>query len=170
MKAFLFGSAALFILAGAANAADMPVKAMPIKAPPPIAYDWTGAYIGGYFGDAISNAKAHTDGLTSGVADLNQKGVTLGGTAGYNWQFYSRFLVGVEGDFGWLSMNKSTMEWNDFANIGEQVDWSGTLRLRAVWCTVPALLPVPVRTALLHLRDFFCGTATAGHTENSAIR
>jgi opacity protein-like surface antigen len=39
MKSFLLGSAALIMLAGAANAADMPVKAMPVKAPQPVSYD-----------------------------------------------------------------------------------------------------------------------------------
>src|ERR1700760_2794259 len=125
MKSFLLGTAMLAVAAGAASAADMPVKA-----PPPVVYDWTGAYIGGYFGDAISNAKAHTDGLTSGSADLNQKGVTLGGDAGYNLQFYPRFLVGVEADFGGASLNRSNMEWNDFAAVGERIDWSGTVRAR----------------------------------------
>jgi outer membrane immunogenic protein len=165
MKLLLLGSAALAMLAGAANAADMPVKA-----PPVISYDWTGAYVGAYFGDAISNAKAHTDGLTSGSADFNTKGVTVGGTAGYNWQLWQRFLVGGEIDFGWLSINRTNMEWNDFANIGEQVDWSGTARLRFGYVTGPSLLYVTGGGALMHIRDSFGGTATAGPTENSAIR
>lgn len=163
MKSFLLGSAAL-MLAGAANAADMPVKAMPVKAPPPVAYDWTGAYIGGYFGDAISNTKAHTDALTSGVADMNVKGFTVGGTAGYNWQFNPRFLVGVEGDLGWLSINKTTMQWNDFANIGEKADWFGTVRARFGYVTGPSLLYVTGGGAFVHVRDSFGGTATAGPT------
>ncbi len=170
MKKFLLGSAALMILTAAAAAADMPVKAMPVKAPPPVSYDWNGLYGGGYFGDAIGNAKAHTDGLTSGVADLNQKGLTLGGTVGYNWQLNPHFLVGVEGDFGWLSLNRTIMQWNDFANVGEKADWTGTLRARFGYVTGPSLLYVTGGGAFVHIRDAFGGTATAGPTENSAIR
>src|SRR3979411_370933 len=103
MKNLLLGSVALIVWAGAANAADLPrlpIKAgpptrrvlpgIPIKAPPlpVVSYDWNGFYLGGYFGDAINNSKAHTDppGPT-GVNRLNQKGFTAGGAVGYNWQF-----------------------------------------------------------------------------------
>jgi len=170
MKRILLGTAATLMLGIAANAADMPTKAPLLKAPPVVSYDWTGAYIGGYFGDAISNAKVHTDGLASGIADLNEKGVTVGGTAGYNWQFYSRFLVGAEIDFGWLSLNRSIMQWNDFVNLGENVDWNGTARLRVGYVTGPSLLYVTGGGALVHTRDSFGGTATAGPTMDSAIR
>src|ERR1700719_3367749 len=51
MKKFLFGSACLVALlaGGAANAADMPLKAAPM-APLPPAYSWAGFYVGGNFG------------------------------------------------------------------------------------------------------------------------
>ncbi len=170
MKRFLLGSAALIVLAGAANAADMPVKAMPVKAPPVAVYDWTGAYIGAYFGDSISNAKAHTDGLTSGVADMNQKGITVGGTIGFNWQFDPRFLVGVEGDIGWLGVNKTTMQWNDFANIGEKADWYGTVRARFGYVTGPSLIYVTGGGAFVNIRDSFGGTAIAGPTVSESVK
>src|SRR5262249_53530811 len=138
--------------------------------PPAISYDWTGAYVGAYFGQSMGSAKAHTDGLTSGVADLNQTGITAGGTVGYNWQFYSRFLAGVEGDFGWLGLNRPNMEWNDFAQVGENADWYGTLRARFGYVTGPSLLYVTGGGAFVHIRDSFGGTAVADPTTNSAIR
>jgi len=169
MTKYLLGSVAVLLLAGAAGAADMPVK-MPVKAPPAVPYDWNGFYIGGYFGDALSNAKAHTDALTSGVADLNIKGFTVGGTVGYNWQFDPRWLVGLEGDIGWMSINRTVMQWNDFANIGEKVDWYGTLRARFGYVTGPSLLYVTAGGAFVHIRDEFGGTATAGPTRNESTR
>src|ERR1700721_3838117 len=60
MKTLLLGSAALFVLAGAANAADMPVK-IPVKAPPVITYDWPGFYVGGFFGNSVEEAKVSTN-------------------------------------------------------------------------------------------------------------
>jgi outer membrane immunogenic protein len=37
------------VIAGPAMAADMPVKALP---PPPVVYDWSGAYVGFNIGGA----------------------------------------------------------------------------------------------------------------------
>src|SRR5580700_10822406 len=101
MKTLLLGSAALFVLAGAANAADMPVK-IPVKAPPVITYDWTGFYVGGYFGNSVEEVRARTDppgnpaGTRVGQFNVNSMGaLTAGGTVGYNWQFAPRWLVGL---------------------------------------------------------------------------
>jgi outer membrane immunogenic protein len=43
MKKVVLGSAIAALIAGPAMAADMPVKAAP---PPPVVYDWSGAYVG----------------------------------------------------------------------------------------------------------------------------
>src|SRR3982074_1642096 len=107
MKNLLLGSVALIACAGAVNAADlprMPVKAAPV---PVISYDWNGFYLGGYFGDAINNSKAHTDAIgPTGGNRLNQKGFTAGAAVGYNWQFAPSWLIGFEGDIGYLSLNR----------------------------------------------------------------
>jgi outer membrane immunogenic protein len=60
VKKYLLGSAALLLLVGVASAADLPLKAMAVKAPPPLVYDWTGFYVGGYYGDALGNQKGGT--------------------------------------------------------------------------------------------------------------
>ena len=60
MKTFLLGSVALIALAGAASAADLSFR-MPVKAAPVVGYDWSGFYVGGYYGNAVSETKAHTD-------------------------------------------------------------------------------------------------------------
>jgi len=157
MKSFLFGSAAFFLLAGVANAADMPAKA-PMKAPPPVTYDWNGFYIGGYFGGVTGNSQAATPLFTSGGAELNQGGVTIGGTLGYNWQFNPHWLVGVEGDFGWLGLAYSVQQWNDNVSVGEKADWYGTARLRFGYVTGPSLLYVTGGGAFVHTSSAFGGT------------
>jgi len=167
MKSFLVGSAALFILGGAANAADMPAK-MPVKAPPPVGYDWTGFYVGGYLGASIGTTQASNPTLTTGTAQLNKGGITGGITLGYNWQFHPQWLVGVEGDFGWLGINQSVLQWNDFARVGEKADWYGTARLRAGYVTGPSLLYVTGGGAFVHFRDTFGDPVTP--TENTDTR
>jgi outer membrane immunogenic protein len=174
MKQLFLGSAALVLLAGAADAADLPVKAMPVKAPPVATYAWTGFYAGGYFGDAIGNAKTHTDdpaapGTNPGVNRLNEKGLTAGLTAGYNWQFDPHWLVGVEGDFGWLDIDRTVLEWNDAVLVGLKTDWYGTLRGRFGYVAGPSLLYVTGGAAWVHVTDTFGGgdgvlAATANST------
>jgi outer membrane immunogenic protein len=57
MKKFLLGSVGLAaMLAGPAMAADMPVVAPP---PPPVVYDWTGAYVGFNVGGAWYDVDRH---------------------------------------------------------------------------------------------------------------
>ena len=165
MKSFLLGSAALFIAAGAANAADMPVKAMPMKAPPPIAYDWTGFYVGGYYGQAIGYTRGRTPVLTPGDAVINDNGITVGGTVGYNWQFDPHWLIGAEGDFGWMGLDQSAPEWNDTVTVGQKADWYGTARLRFGYVAGPSLFYVTGGGAFVHLNDTF-GSTTNSETKS----
>jgi outer membrane immunogenic protein len=101
---------------GGAVAADMAVKA-PLAAPPVAVYSWTGFYVGlnaGYgWGDSNVvytppgppagflpiDVVAYRTGPTQG---LNVDGFTGGGQAGYNYQI-SQFVLGIEGDIGYLA-------------------------------------------------------------------
>src|SRR5262245_65778862 len=58
-KLFLLGlgTFAAMMLGGAAQAADMPLKAPP--PPPPPMYNWTGFYIGGHIGGAWADRNGH---------------------------------------------------------------------------------------------------------------
>jgi outer membrane immunogenic protein len=174
MKRILLGSAALVIAAGAANAADLPRKAPLYKAPPAVSYDWNGFYLGGYYGDAIGNSKTHTDpsgvtGTEAGTSQLNDKGVTAGVTAGYNWQFSPSWLVGLEGDIGYMDLNRTNVEWNDDVMVGLKSDWYGTLRARFGYVTGPSLLYVTGGAAFVHMRDTFGGDlVTVGPTTSTS--
>ena len=55
MRRLALGAFSLVALAGAASAADMPVKA-PFIAPPPV-FSWTGCYIGGNVGGIKNDSK-----------------------------------------------------------------------------------------------------------------
>lgn len=85
----LAASASAFaILTSMASAADLPTMVAPPPAPmlstTPIAYNWSGFYLGAHGGW----------GWGSGALD---DGFVIGGQVGVNWQFNS-FVLGAEGD------------------------------------------------------------------------
>jgi len=109
------------LLAGVALLAAIPVSAMaadlgrpapapaPVytKAPPPIAqFNWSGFYLGGNLGAAWTTGNV-TDTLT-GLNFSNTSNATFagGGQVGFNYQI-SSLVLGIEGDFDWLSNNNN---------------------------------------------------------------
>src|SRR5579864_412862 len=158
----LVAAIAAFGFVAPASAADMPVKAPKAFA----TYNWTGFYLGGYYGTAIGEQQGATPGGTAtpgghfGQTALNMTGATVGLTAGYNWQFDPHWLVGVEGDLGWLGLNRNHVEFNDNTNVGLMTDWYGTARLRFGYVAGPSLLYVTGGGAFVHLRDEFGGDLT----------
>ncbi len=87
-------------------------------------YDWTGVYVGGFVGGAtgsdVSNTAAReSDGsLLNDPGDANNNystkaGFIVGGTVGYNWQIgKTPYLVGLEGEYGYLSQKNSKTDPN----------------------------------------------------------
>src|SRR5712664_4156740 len=90
--------------AGAAGAADLPVKAPPKMVPSASVYlyDWTGFYIGvhggGGFGDNKFDMKP--------TLTRKPSGGLVGGHAGYNWQ-YGNVVGGLEVDFDGADITKT---------------------------------------------------------------
>ena len=81
---------ALLTVALPAHAVDL------TKAPPtPVAYGWTGAYVGANFG-GIFNRESVTTPL--GIGSTDPSGPLGGAQLGYNYQFAS-WLLGVEAEF-----------------------------------------------------------------------
>lgn len=106
MSRFLASLSALALLTGAAAAADLPAPVMapaPMYSPTPIAYNWSGFYVGAHGGY----------GFGGGAFD---DGFVIGGHIGVNWQ-YNNFVLGAEGD-------GSFVDWGN-------TDAVGTARLRA---------------------------------------
>jgi outer membrane immunogenic protein len=120
-KLFLLGvgTFAAMMLAGAAQAADMPVKAPP--PPPPPMYNWTGFYIGGHIGGAWADRNGHDrfDRVNNCLADeslglicfndndfgRNNDGRFIGGgQVGFNYQL-GQWVWGVEGQISAITSN-----------------------------------------------------------------
>jgi outer membrane immunogenic protein len=110
-----------------ATFADTPASA---KASSKSTYDWTGVYVGGYVGGAtgsdVSNSPSKNVGGESG--DWNypgnennnystKAGFIGGGTVGYNWQIGNTpYLIGLEGEYGYLSQKGSKQDPNAALN------------------------------------------------------
>jgi outer membrane immunogenic protein len=113
------------MVAGPAMAADLPVKAPLMQAP--LAYSWTGFYVGANIGYGWGNAKSGLIDLpdTAFVSSLpghsgNMNGVIGGGQIGYNWQM-GNTVFGLEGDFSGTGMKgsvtDSVVHYTDTASI-----------------------------------------------------
>lgn len=115
-KQLLLGAALLAAISGAAAAADLgrpapePVPAY-TKAPPPVAYSWSGCYIGGNVGGIFARQSwtAVPEGFDEGSVDFN--GGLAGAQAGCNWQV-SQWVFGAQGDWDWTSTSAT---FNDLA-------------------------------------------------------
>ena len=114
--------------AGIASAADLPARTY-TKAPViPIAYNWSGFYIGGFVGGAFADRNATATDPQSSLAFYNGGNLVNsygldssfigGGTVGYNWQTPgSNFVFGLEGEAGYLHLHRSQQDINAF-NVG----------------------------------------------------
>ena len=137
----IFAAVSTVVLAQSASAADMPVKARP----PVIAvFDWTGFYLGAYAG--VGAQRSHgldptpTGANNGGEIEYTGTGFTGGGTIGYNWQFNRDFVVGLEGDIGYLGLSHKVQDYdlND-PLYNSKTSWIGTLRARLGYTTGPTL-------------------------------
>ncbi|NVO15649.1 MAG: porin family protein [Rhodoplanes sp.] len=164
MKRMLLAGAASLALVGAAAAADLPAR-MPLKAPPPApVYNWTGFYVGAYYATSIAQSRASSNRF-AGDAEVNDTGISAGVTAGYNWQFAPTWLVGLEGDFGWLGTERSFIDYNDPVRVGVKTDAFGTVRGRFGYVTGPSLLYVTGGAAFSRVRETFGGSSVLAATE-----
>lgn len=67
-------------------------------------YNWTGFYVGlngGHGTGQLRNDDPY------GMGDIGMKGWSFGATAGYNWQFARRWVLGLETDFNWSNIGGS---------------------------------------------------------------
>ena len=115
MKKILLGTVALVALGAApALAADLaarPYTKAPAYAPAPV-YNWTGFYIGGHIGGAFSGDNSIGTGVTA-----SDNGKFLGGVqAGYDWQFAPNWVLGVEGQYSWLSGTNQSVAFGGTLN------------------------------------------------------
>lgn len=127
------------LMAGAAWAADLPVKAPPLQAPPP--FSWTGCYAGLNAGGGFTSISQTitVPGFASFDSNGHESSFTGGGQVGCNWQFDPRWVLGIEGDIDYLhaSHSQNFLFSTTFAGgediVGSQqttLRWFGTARVR----------------------------------------
>jgi outer membrane immunogenic protein len=162
-------------------AADMPVKARPMPAPPPVP-TWSGFYVGLNAGYAWGNsdptkligsaavAPFFLSAATGDVPGLNPRGFIGGGQFGYNWQT-GQWVFGAEVDFSGLDAKADASVSPFFTGKGantvtwsSRYDWLFTARLRGGFTVAPNwLLYVTGGLAVTHVRDSaVCTTTTNG--------
>jgi outer membrane immunogenic protein len=174
MKKLALTVATLALTVGGAVAADLPSrKAAPmLPPPPPPAPLWTGFYVGLNVGGGWTANSVNPNQLTPYVSTANGSlsllpgngngggnagGVVGGGQIGYNYQYGSHIVVGVETDFQGTSMssggNANYIIYSDpnvagaflyplapGGNLGVSLSWLGTVRGRAGFLITPTLL------------------------------
>jgi outer membrane immunogenic protein len=111
MKKLLLTTAFLAAAIGAAEAADLPVKAAP--APTPEVYNFTGFYAGGGLGYVWENYDGSFVNPPPGSWNVTQAVALAYAKAGAQYQFAGTPLVlGVEGQFAWLLGDNSGSDCN----------------------------------------------------------
>lgn len=105
MRSFLSVAVLAAISAtSSAFAADLAVKAP--RLPPPVeAFSWTGCYVGGHLGAAVSQDR--TTNVFGQANSFSSTGFVGGGQVGCDYQFAPNWVIGAEGRAAWSSL-KST--------------------------------------------------------------
>ena len=130
VRASLVLAAALSVVQSAA-AADMPVKAMPLKAFAP-SFSWTGFYAGVHAGwgsnDPTGTSTVSAAGATVLTAShgLDANGPLFGGHIGYNWQINPTLVIGIEGDITGTGIKASSAQAASCLAAGNCVPPSST--------------------------------------------
>lgn len=136
--------AGLLPLASAAHAGDAALTSSS-----PIAYNWTGFYIGfhgGFGGDQFDYPITYSPPAISGKANLTSSGFFGGGQLGYNWQFAPNWVAGVETDIagsgikGEAGVSASGPGGSLSLSGKSTIDYFGTVRGRVGWTNGPLLL------------------------------
>jgi outer membrane immunogenic protein len=176
MKKMKFAAAALALAfsVGSAVAADLPSRKAPpyFPPPPPPPPMWTGFYVGlnagGTWSDSnhvdvvsyplVPGAAFLTSPATASVPVGGNGGFIGGGQIGYNYQFSSNFLAGVEADIQGIASSHSsgsaataaayTFNFGNLVVIPvntslaatKNVDYIGTVRGRLGYLITPTLL------------------------------
>jgi len=140
MRKILLGTTmfAGLLVAGAAQAADMPLKAQRPAAP--YVYDWSGFYIGAHVGGTWGDKDwLFTGPLTT--TSHNVSGVLGGGQVGFNYQV-GQWVFGVEGQFSWTNADGQSTCPNPAAICRTELESIFTAAGRLGYAWGPTLLYV----------------------------
>ena len=168
MNVLSFGRISLLaLLSVPAAAADMPMKAPAVQAPPVAVYNWTGFYIGGHAGYGWGDAASHIDwsdpvfaGGPSPPAipadySKNTSGFIGGGQIGWNYQT-GNLVVGVEADLSYANFKDDISLGGLLANFnGASFTYSESQRLRWFGTTRARIGFTPVSNWLIYATGGF---------------
>src|SRR6478752_6204367 len=141
MKKILLATIAFAALAAPAFGADVGARPYYDTTPPAYAapiYSWTGFYVGGHIGGAFSSSN-NFNGL---VLNDNSARFLGGVQGGADWQFAPNWVVGVEGQYSWLSKNNLNAFFPAGLAYNNDQRAIGSLTARVGWTWGPGLLYV----------------------------
>lgn len=134
--------AVLLLSSAPALAADLAPQPVEPTEPVVLPFSWTGFYVGGHVGyawgsenDGLSTVVVPTTPPTEGPAadHFNVNGVIGGLHAGYNEQFDSNIVVGLEGDIDAAGIHGSHTVFdavNGNSRLSMRNNWQGSVRAR----------------------------------------
>ncbi len=141
-KLLVATAAVAFASVGAANAADMPLKAPPLA--PPVA-SWTGCYVDAGAGYGFWNQEHRGEtfpGLVPLTADVSSGGQGWLGRfgGGCDYQYNPKFVIGAFGDYD--VMNLKSTNFADVGGVGSHEKESGSwaLGIRVGYLPYPDLM------------------------------
>jgi outer membrane immunogenic protein len=150
MKKTLIASVLLGALfSGSAMAADMPLKAPMIKAPPPPVYNWTGFYLDAGGGYGMWTADTETLVATGALAgtcrlcvDQIQGGRGWFGTvsAGWDYQWSDRIVIGILADYDFSDIRGTIQDQDPFFVGTVTQKWAWAAGGRIGWLITPQVL------------------------------
>jgi outer membrane immunogenic protein len=130
MKSLLIACSIFALGVTSAVAADLAPQPVEPVVPVVLPYSWTGFYVGAHAGAVFSNSSANVGGFN--FNSLDDTGFIGGAHAGYNYQFDGGFVVGLEGDIDYTSLDKDTntvfLGGPIRANI--KSEWQASIRAR----------------------------------------
>ena len=121
-------------MAGAAWAADLPVKA-PSAAPAKARFSWTGCYAGLNAGASFNHIDQNVEvpGVATFGSGEKNTSFTGGGQLGCNLQFDPNWVVGIEGDINYLKSNRGQTFAFPFAGGEDTFGAQGTQETSLRW-------------------------------------
>jgi outer membrane immunogenic protein len=145
-------------VSSAGFAADLPTTAAAALPQPALMHNWTGFYIGVNIGAWAGGTL--TDNATGASITGNHSAFIGGGTVGYNWQFPTNWVVGLEGTFDGTSTSNSNTTLNG-TFLGLPISIQS--RMNAEWIATAA-----ARIGYAQGNWLFYGKGGAGWLDNSA--
>ena len=167
MKKLLCSSVALLALTGASFAADLPSKKAPaVMAAAPLAYSWTGAYVGASVG--VGSDHSTFDYNTPNVPS-NGNGALFGIQAGYNYQIGS-FVAGLEANADIGNIRGGAPCPNTAYSCRHKESFSGALRGRLGYAIDRLLVYGTGGVAFANIREGSVSSSLvfAGQTKGAA--